>query len=547
MSTLRGNVDTATRERIEGWVQDTDAPTHPVSLLLTVGDVLLARVLANQYRQDLAAAGVGNGRHSFVVRLDARLLPLGRCLVRIRREGDGLELPGSPAVLEQAAGLDATARGTIAALLETPCDDAELQARIAFLARQTERLMQRRAEHHSQLHERAALRRHRWRWSLTADDPAPDAPPHVPRRALVIDETMPVPGRDAGSHAILSHMQSLQRLGYQVTYVPADMAANADPACLEAIGVEACHAPWHASVEEVLRREAGGFEVVYLHRVNVAAAYTPLVRRTMPRAYLLYSVADLHHLRLERQAVAVDQVELRTLAGRVKAQELFAAWSADAVVTHSSHEAGLLRRHLPPDRVHVLPWVVPAQPVTEPFQARRGIAFLGGYAHLPNVDAAIWLVETIMPLVWQHDSGIECLLIGSAMPEAVRRLERPGIRPVGHVPDLGAVFGTIRLTVAPLTYGAGAKGKVLDSYAAGLPCVATRVAAEGLDLPDALAAWTADDPAALAGMIAHLHADAAANQACSEAALRYVAEALSEARVDALMRRALGKAAPLAA
>jgi hypothetical protein len=60
------------------------------------------------------------------------------------------------------------------------------------------------------------------------------------------------------------------------------------------------------------------------------------------------------------------------------------------------------------------------------------------------------------------------------MPAAVRRLAGPGVLALGQVAELAEVFDRVRLTVAPLRYGAGVKGKVLDSLAAGVPCVMSR-------------------------------------------------------------------------
>jgi glycosyltransferase involved in cell wall biosynthesis len=78
----------------------------------------------------------------------------------------------------------------------------------------------------------------------------------------------------------------------------------------------------------------------------------------------------------------------------------------------------------------------------------------------------------------------------------------------GHVPDLTALYAAARVAVAPLRFGAGLKGKVLEAWAAGVPCALTPVAAEGLPLPGELAGTVADGAPALAQLILHLHADA---------------------------------------
>jgi O-antigen biosynthesis protein len=76
-----------------------------------------------------------------------------------------------------------------------------------------------------------------------------------------------------------------------------------------------------------------------------------------------------------------------------------------------------------------------------------------------------------MPLVRKRDSQIECLLVGSEMPESLSRLCVDGVVAIGHVERLSEIFDRVRLTVAPLSYGAGVKGKVIESLAAGIPCI----------------------------------------------------------------------------
>jgi O-antigen biosynthesis protein len=100
----------------------------------------------------------------------------------------------------------------------------------------------------------------------------------------------------------------------------------------------------------------------------------------------------------------------------------------------------------------------------------------------------------------------------------------------------------VRLTVAPLRFGAGVKGKVIDSLAAGVPCIMTPISAEGLDLPVALEGCIAATAETIAAAIGHLHKDRKANAACRAAGLSYIEEAFAEARLDVHMQQALGPA-----
>ena len=528
---LRGNIERVDRQSVQGWVQDTAAPATPVSLVVSVDDAPVSRVLANVYRQDLERAGLGSGRHGFQIKLEG-LSPTTAHTVSVTSEEDGTPVPGSPAIVPATVRFDAGMRDQMAKLLADTESDDELAERAAFLAQQADRLLQLRADRRSHL-DRTGQRQFRARWSGRAA-----AEPEHPPRALVIDDALPDAARDAGSGALLSHMRSLRRLGYDVVFAPAGMAGGAAARALEAEGIACCCAPWTASVEEVLRREAGGFALVYIYRGS-NTRYLPLIRYHQPRARVVFSVADLQHVRIARQAEVEQRPELTEASARIRAAELSAARFVDSVVTHSSHEAGLLREALPGARVYVIPGAAEVKPVAAPWAERRGVAFIGHFGLAQNLDAAWWLIQDVMPLVRAQDPSITCILAGSDMPDTVRAAAAPGIDPVGLV-ALPELLGRVRLTVAPLAFGAGVKGEVAESLAAGVPCVCTPVASEGMELPAALAGVVAGDPRGLAAAILRLHNDQGFNQAVSEAGLAYVAERLSQPRLDAAMREAIG-------
>jgi glycosyltransferase involved in cell wall biosynthesis len=114
---------------------------------------------------------------------------------------------------------------------------------------------------------------------------------------------------------------------------------------------------------------------------------------------------------------------------------------------------------------------------------RAHVAFVGNYRHAPNADAAqalaakggVW--DALRPSL---PPGAECHLYGAYETGAARQLHDPrrGVRFLGHVADV-AELARYRLLLAPLRFGAGIKGKVLDSWAHGTPCVTTPLGAEG--------------------------------------------------------------------
>ncbi|OYV54903.1 MAG: hypothetical protein B7Z76_12590 [Acidiphilium sp. 20-67-58] len=368
-----------------------------------------------------------------------------------------------------------------------------------------------------------------------------EAERQVRRRAYFIDDTVPTPDLDAGSNAAVAHMRALLALGYKVTFVPADNMQDHQPYTgdLRKVGIECLHAPFARSVEEVFRDALVAPDLVYIHRYSNAAKYAMLTRRYFPKTRIVYNVADLHFLRLERQAaVAPGDAATVGLAAQ-KAGELAVMRVVDAVIVHSSVEAEMLGTLAPEIETHVVPWAVRPRPAPVPFAQRAGIAFVGGFGHPPNVDAVRHYAEDILPLVRESLPAATSHIVGSRMPEAVSRLHGGGLVTVGYVPDLAEVLHRVRCTVAPLRFGAGIKGKVLESFAHGLPCVMSPVAAEGLDLPAPLDWLVAGSAEEFAAKIVRVHEDEALNRRLAEAGLAYIVARYSEVATLAALGRAV--------
>ena len=509
---LEGFLDPPAADRIDGWARDGGA--HPVLLEVLVDGGLVARLPADRFREDLHAAGIGDGRHGFSVSLPVPLSLDRRHEITVRRAADGALLPGAPRVLEPVAVPDtlAVTRRMLAAAVDRATDPAQAAALLAGLREASARLRAR----------------------VAAVTPGPAG------RALVIDARLPRPDRDAGSVALVSHIEALRALGWTVDAIGADEPALTEEATapLAALGVQALGLPELASVEEALRAASERYHLIYLHRLAQAEAYAWLARRLQPRARILYNVADLHHLRLERQARIAGDLGLMAEARILRARELAAMRAADAVLTHSSEEAAYLAREAPGARVHVVPWSQPGRPVSLPFAARRGMALIGAPSHAPNADAARWLREDILPRVWAEAPDVPCYLVGEGWASHWPADADPRIQVLGPLARLDGLFEMIRLTVAPLRFGAGIKGKVLASLAAGLPCAMTPVAAEGLRLTPALRGLIAEDAAGLAALILHLHAEPAA-AVLREQGMALVARQFGPAAVRRAMAAAL--------
>ncbi|WP_264787871.1 glycosyltransferase family 4 protein, partial [Gluconobacter roseus] len=530
---LPGYLDIATRRRIAGWAQAGESG-DPAALQVLDNGRLIARVIANQHRPDLKQAGFGDGRFGFDLLIPAPLSAHERHIIQVCREADGTELIGSPVVLEATGTFDDDLRELLRQVAGGAQTNAERENILAFLAQVADDLLTDHAraqggqEQHD--HYRRLARRH---------GPEIDIKPRAPR-ALIIDEHLPVAGQDAGSQALLSHARALQALGYDVSLVAADDLSP--PAgvqhALEAEGFTIWRAPHYASVEEILRRQSGAFDLIYLHRIGTASRYLSLARHHQPGATVLYSVADLHHRRIAGQAETEKRPELHALSRRTRLEECTTAWQADAVLTHSPVEAEWLRHAVPQARVVCVPWAVHKREQKADFAVRRHIAFIGNYCHAPNLDAAIWFARDVLPELRATDPERELWLVGPHLPCHLSWPE--GVRVLGHVTDLDRdVFDHVRLTVAPLRFGAGIKGKVLESLLAGIPCVMTSIAAEGLNLPSSLAALVVDDEASQIERISALYADPDTCQRLGKRAQDHIGDLFNADRTTASLRRAI--------
>ncbi|QEH95717.1 glycosyltransferase family 4 protein [Gluconobacter thailandicus] len=468
-SVLSGSVDKADRLHIAGWVRDELNMERTVWLTALIDGNPTTRFPANQFRRDLREAGLGSGRYGFDYVFSAPLDPLKDHDIQLFH---GQERFGSPIHIPQSHVLDDSFKRHFSTLMQSLTTDHARSDALSFLTSTADALRSESGGDIVSLKERG-LKQRAARRQETAKPVAPCA--------LFVDDRAPDPTFDAGSVALLSHIQATQALGYDCSFIASRQPpSEQDQARLAALGITCLMPPVFTGPEEALKRLGTGLDVVYLHRLNNAESYAALTRAFAPTATLVWSIADLASLRLRRQASIERRPELDRAATHIEVRENMCAWISDHVLTHSPIEAALLERVVPTADVNVVPWAVPVRPRPRQKIQKPIIAFVAHFGHAPNTDAAKWLILDIFPRLKKRIPDLVCRLIGSAMPHAVHMLAEEGVEIVGHVPNLEEVLADVSLCVAPLRYGAGIKGKVLEAWSTGLPIVMTPIAAEGL-------------------------------------------------------------------
>lgn len=344
----------------------------------------------------------------------------------------------------------------------------------------------------------------RWRQQLAfhranGEKPWWECERKVEKRVLIIDAVNPTPAQNAGSLATLNLIKSYQTLGYKVTFVPEDnfLYERDQVEALQAIGVECVYAPFETSLESLLGHTGILYDVVHLIRADIAYRSLNTVTRLAPRARILFLNADLHYLRLERQAAVESNPSLLEKAENYRRKEFHLAAVCDTILVHSTVEREILSEQVVGARVQILPLAETPVASISDHSGRYDIMFMGGYNHTPNVDAALWILDELWPQLSEQLPEARLLLVGSNPPEALLRRASDRIVVSGTVPDLAPWFDRARVFLAPLRYGAGAKGKIIAAMVHGVPIVATAIASEGMELKNGKTIFHADDAASL--------------------------------------------------
>jgi O-antigen biosynthesis protein len=370
----------------------------------------------------------------------------------------------------------------------------------------------------------------RWR-DVLATHPMP--PPALPieiacehrlrGRILVVDACTPMPDQDSGSVRMRHLLLLLIELGYRPTFIAENRAHHIGYAeALQREGVEVLFHPYIKAFPAFLREHGAHFDFVILSRHYVAAPLFDLVRQNCPRAKIIFDTVDLHYLRERREANLQHDAKLAAHAEATRRKEHSLIRRADLTWVVSPIEQTLLLEEIPGARVAVLTNIHPIFGCRQPFSFRQDLLFVGGFQHPPNVDAVRWFCHDVMPYLRTKNVAIRLHVVGSKTPQDIAALAGDDIVIHGFVENLEPLLDRSLISIAPLRYGAGVKGKVNLAMSYGLPVVATTAAVEGMYVEDGRDALVADAASDFADAIIRLASDPILWQRLSDGGLRNV-------------------------
>ena len=334
------------------------------------------------------------------------------------------------------------------------------------------------------------------------------------KHVLVVDKELPVPDHFSGSQRMVSLLKILSSQDCCVTFYPiADkpfqpFLQDCLPylrACQQ-LGVYAVCGENRPSLEAFLREYGRYFDLAIVSFVDVGAMCMDLLRQDCPKALIAFDTVDLHFLRERRCAQLANDVDAEKAAEGTKQRELQLMRQADLTLVVSRFEADLLRQEAPGVDVRVLSNIHAVHDRGRPFHARKDLLFIGNFFHVPNEDGVRWFAESTLPEIRRRLGDVRLQVIGD-LTDAMRSFSAEGVQVLGHVKDIEPYLQSCRLSVAPLRYGAGVKGKINTAMSYGLPVVSTTIGCEGMHLQNEVDVLVADDASTMADAVCRLYED----------------------------------------
>ncbi|MBP0049533.1 glycosyltransferase family 4 protein [Marinobacterium sp. AK62] len=330
-------------------------------------------------------------------------------------------------------------------------------------------------------------------------------------KVLVIGYVWPEPRSSAAGYRMLSLLEAFRQQNWAVTYAsPAERSIHR--ADLPALGIEEASINLNCSSFDQFI-QALKPDIVMFDRFMMEEQFGWRVERYCPDALRLLDTEDLsclrharHHISKQTQQPCLE-VPSDVLFGEHAKREVAAILRSDLTLMISPAEIDLLQNTFRVDSslLHECPFMMTALPSasTETLPGhdqRKDFCMIGNFRHAPNWDAVLWMHHTIWPLIRKQLPGAQLNVYGAYPPPKANQLHNPakGFNIKGWAECVDDVMRQSRINLAPLRFGAGLKGKLVDALACGTPSVTTSVGAEGMAGSQAWPQPIAETPEAFA-------------------------------------------------
>lgn len=309
---------------------------------------------------------------------------------------------------------------------------------------------------------------------------------------LIIGQTFPEPTTTAAGGRMLQLIEMFISHGYAITF--ASSASSSEKSFnLDSIGVATQQIAINDSSFDDFVRQLNPTLVLF-DRFITEEQFAWRVTQSCPKALKILDTEDLHFLRKARQQALKNATDVKdsNLFTETAKREIASILRCDLSLIISEFEMKLLTDTFAVSKeiLYYLPFMVTKLPDSSnfpEFEQRTNFMTIGNLLHGPNVDSVLYLKKEIWPLIKKQLPQAELYIYGNYAPQHILELhnQKQGFYIMGWADSVAHVMQKARVCLAPLRFGAGLKGKLLDAMLYGTPGVTTSIGAEGMygDLP----------------------------------------------------------------
>ena len=357
---------------------------------------------------------------------------------------------------------------------------------------------------------------------------------------LFVDHYVPMYDKDAGSRAVFHYVNLFVNYGYNVKFI-GDNFFKHEPytTVLNQLGVEVLYGNYYYNNwQSWIKQNSKYIDLVILNRPHITCKYIDLIKQ-FSNIKIVYWGHDLHFLR-ERREYEINKNK-KLIESSKKWEELEFSIMKKADISHffSNFEIDIIKSKNNNIKAKMIPINIykNIKKKNISFKERRDLLFVGGFSHNPNIDAVLWFCKEILPTVLKRYPNIKLNIVGSNVPDEIKQLESENILIKGYVTDdeLENIYNFSRISIVPLRYGAGVKGKVIEAIYNQLPIITTSIGAEGILKAESFLSIK-DDPTDYAEEIIRIYDDYKTLEEKSDKSYHYICKYFSEQAAISVLR-----------
>lgn len=306
------------------------------------------------------------------------------------------------------------------------------------------------------------------------------------KKLLIIGYVWPEPKSSAAGNRMMQLIGLFQKNNFEITF--ATTAQNlefSEDLKLLGIGTESIELN-SASFDDFI--ETLQPSIVVFDRFMVEEQFGWRVSECCPNTLKILNTEDLHSLRQARQWAVNEKREFHLddlLALEVTKREIASILRCDVSLLVSEYEMELLQSHfkIDPSLLFHLPLFAEKLENLPGFESRKDFVFIGNFLHEPNWDAVKYLSDVIWPLIHSKLADVRMLVYGAYPSQKVLELHKPkqNFYIMGRADDASVVVQNAKAVLAPIRFGAGIKGKLLEAMQCGTPSVTSSIGAEAMN------------------------------------------------------------------